>query len=77
MIELEDPVCNIGEEVTVVRHDNKRPLELLEIRLQAKSRLGIEMIRRLVEQHHVGIGKDKSCDRYAATFAAREYCDLL
>ena len=55
MVELEDPVRHIAEEVTVVRDDNERARELLEIRLETERRLGVEMVRRLVQKKDIGI----------------------
>ena len=55
MVELEDPVRHIAEEVTVVRDDDERARELLEIRLETERRLGVEMVRRLVQKKDVGI----------------------
>src|SRR5207244_2347761 len=49
-VELEDPACDVVEEVAVVRDRDHRPLVLGEEALQPRDRPGVEVIRRLVEQ---------------------------
>ena len=73
VVELEDPVRHVREEVAVVRDDDQRALEVLEVRLKAERRLGVEMVRRLVEEQHVGVRQQQAADRHAAAFAAREH----
>ena len=77
VVELEDPLGDVGEEVAVVRHDDERPPELLQVRLEAESRLRVEVVRRLVEEKDVGVREEKPRDRDAAALAAREDADLL
>ena len=41
-----------------------------QIALQPGGRLGVEMVGRLVEQQHVGLGEQQLAQRDAALFAA-------
>ena len=63
--------------VAVVRHDDERALEVLEVRLEAERRLSVEMVRRLVEEKDVGVRQKKPCNRHAAALAAGENRDGL
>ena len=48
MIELENPIGNLGEEVAVVRYDDESALERLKILFEPLHRLGVEVVRRFV-----------------------------
>ena len=47
----------------------------LEIFLEPRDRLGVEMVGRLVEQQHVGRRQQQAAQRHAALLAARELVD--
>ena len=47
-------------------------LEVLEVLLQPLHGLGVEVVGRLVEEQHVGIGEQQAADRHAAALAAGE-----
>src|SRR5690606_27276463 len=53
-IELERPLGDVVEEVAVVRDEDHAARVLLEKALEPRDALGIEMVRRLVEQENVG-----------------------
>ena len=69
-VHLQDPLGDVVEEVTVVRHHDKRALELLEEGLNPGYRLRVQVIGRLVEQEHVRIGDEQTAHRHAALLAA-------
>jgi len=71
-VELEDPLGSVVEEVAVVRDRDDGSGESLEELLQPFDALGIEMIRRLVEQQHVGFREEQAAERDAPFLAARE-----
>ena len=75
-IELENPFGGVVEEVAVVRHRDDRAGEALQELLEPFDALGIEMVRRFVEQQHVGLGEQQPAQRDAALLAARERTDL-
>ena len=53
-VELEDPAGDVVEEVPVMRDRDDRALVVGEEPLEPEDRLGIEVVRRLVEQQQVG-----------------------
>src|SRR6185437_14913943 len=75
-IELEDPFRHVVEEVAVVRHRHHGARILLEIALEPRDRLRIEMVRRLIEQQHIGGGEQQPAERHPALLAARQSADL-
>src|SRR5262249_60609074 len=52
-IELENPPRHIVEEVPVVSDGHHRARILLEVALEPRHALRVEMVRRLVEEEHV------------------------
>ena len=54
-VELEDPARDVVEEVAVVRDGDDRARELLEELLEPRDGLGVEVVRGLVEEEHVGL----------------------
>src|SRR6185436_11016751 len=75
-IELEDPLGDVVEKVAIVRHRDDAALELFEEALEPRDALGVEVVRRLVEEEHVRGFEEDSCERDATSFAARELRDL-
>src|SRR4029078_6250851 len=53
-VELEDPACDVVEEVAVGGHRHGGALVALEMTLEPSDRLGVEVVRRLVEKQEVG-----------------------
>jgi hypothetical protein len=75
-VELEDPACDVVEEVAVVgdRHDGA--LVALEMTLEPSDRLGVEVVRRLVEKQEVGRREQEPTERHAPPLAAGERRDV-
>ena len=75
-VELEDPARDVVEEVAIVGDGDDRALVLLEVPLEPGDRLGVEVVRRLVEQQQVGRGEQQPAERDAAALAAGERRDV-
>ena len=75
-VELEDPAGDVVEEVPVVRHRDDRALVVGEEALEPEHRLGVEVVRRLVEQQQVGRGEEQPAERDPAALAAGERRDV-
>ena len=75
-VELEDPAGDVVEEVAVVRDRDDGALVVGEEALEPGDRLGVEVVRRLVEQQQVGRGEQQPAERDAAALAARERLDV-
>src|SRR5262249_3381785 len=74
--ELENPAGDVVEEVPVVGDSDDSPREFREISLEPPHALGIEMVRGLVEQKHVGLLQQDSAERNPPTLAARKPRDV-
>ena len=71
-VELEDPAGDVVEEVAIVGDGDDRALVLGEVALEPVDGLGVEMVRRLVEQQQVGGAQQQPAERDAAALAAGE-----
>ena len=71
-VELQDPAGDVVEEVAVVGHRDDGARVLLQEALEPRHRLGVEVVRRLVEEQHVGPLEEEPAERDAARLAARE-----
>ena len=76
-IQLQDPARHVVEEIAVVGHGDHRTLVLLEMLFEPVDRLGVEVVRRLVEQQHVGLLQQQAAQRHAAALTAREHLHRL
>jgi hypothetical protein len=75
-IELENPAGDVVEEVAIVRHAHDGAGIVLEEPLEPRDRLGVEMVRRLVQQQEVRRLEKQPAQRHAAPLAAREFRDV-
>ena len=71
-IELEDPAGDVVEEVPVVRDRDDGALVVREEALEPEDRLGVEVVRRLVEEQQVGRAQEQPAERDAPALAARQ-----
>ncbi len=71
-VQLQDPLRHVVQEVAVVGDRDDGPAVLAEEPLQPLDRLGVEMVRRLVEQEQVRVLEQQPAERHAALLAARE-----
>lgn len=76
-VEFENPLGNVVEEVAVVGdgHDGARVGG--EVLLQPEDALGVEVVRRLVQQQQVGLLQQQLAQRDTAAFTTGEVGDLL
>src|SRR4029079_7990883 len=75
-IELEDPTRDVVEEVAVVGHRDHGAGEGFQEPLEPRDGLRVAMVRRLVEQQHVGIAQQQPAERDAPALAARKRRDV-
>ncbi len=75
-VQLQNPAGDVVEEVAVVGDDEDRAPVLDQVLLQPGDGLGVEVVRRLVEQEHVGRFKEELAECHAPAFAAREGVDV-
>jgi hypothetical protein len=75
-LDLEHPADDVVEEVPVVRDQDHGALVLLQMVLEPLDRVGVEVVRRLVEQEHVGVVQEQLAQRDAPALAARELLDV-
>ena len=68
-IELEDPARDVVEEVPVVGHRDDGAVVLLQVPLEPRDRLGVEVVRRLVEQQQIGLRQQQAAQRDPAALA--------
>jgi hypothetical protein len=69
-IELEDPPGDVVEEIPVVGDGDDGAGVVLEKAFEPGDRLGVEMVRGLVEQQEVGRLQEQPAERDAAALAA-------
>ena len=71
-VELENPAGDVVEKVAIVRDRDHGAREILEEALEPCDRFGVQVVGRLVEQQHVGVGQQQAAQRHAAALAARQ-----
>jgi hypothetical protein len=75
-VELEDPAGHVVEEVAVVGHGQHRAGVLVEEALEPGDRLGVEVVRRLVQQQQVGRAEQQAAQGDPAALATGERRDV-
>ena len=71
-VELEDPAGHVVEEVAVVGDRDDGALVVVQVALEPRDRLGVEVVGGLVEQQQVGLLEEQPAERDAAALAAGE-----
>ena len=71
-IELEDPAGDIVQEIAVVGDDQDRARIVAQMAFQPGDRLGVEVVRGLVEQKEFRLLQQQAAERDAPPLAARE-----
>ena len=71
-VELEDPARDVVEEVAIVGDRDDGALVLLEVALEPRDRLGVEVVGRLVEEQQVGRREQQPAQRDAPALATGE-----
>ena len=75
-VELEDPAGDVVEEVAVVSDGDDGAGILGEVPLEPGDRLGVEVVRRLVEEQEVRLLEEDLAERDAPLLAARDLRDV-
>ncbi len=70
--QLDDPRDDRVEEAPVVRDDDQRAVERRQEALEPLEALGVEVVRRLVEQQHVRLAEQRRGQQRAGLLAARQ-----
>ena len=72
VVDVDDVGADVVEEAVVVRDDDRRPLVALEELLQPADGDDVQVVRRLVEQQHVGVRGEHLGEQHAQLEAAGE-----
>jgi hypothetical protein len=75
-VQFQDPLGGVVQEVAVVGDGHHGAGEALQEVLQPFDALGVQVVGRLVQQQHVGLGQQQPAQRHAALFAAGKHADL-
>ena len=74
-IEFQDPLGHVVQKIAVVGDGDHGAGIFLEEVLEPGHRLGVQVVGRLVEQQHVGLGQQQAAQRHAALLAAGQLAD--
>ena len=74
-VDLADPLGNVIQEVAVVRNGKHRALVVVQEVLEPQDRLGVQVVRGLVEQQQVGSLEQQLAQGHAAALAAGKHVD--
>ena len=77
VVQLQDPLCDVVEEVAIVGDGDDTARVLLEEALQPGDALGVEVVGGLVEEQQIGPAQQQAAQGYASALAAREMGDGL
>src|SRR5207248_4645130 len=71
-VQFENPSGDVVEEVAVVRDRDNRALVIVQMTLEPRDRLGVEVVRRLVEQQQVGLAQQQAAESDPAALPPRQ-----
>jgi hypothetical protein len=69
-IELEDPARHVVQEVAIVRDGHNRARVVVQVMLEPGHGLGVQVVRRLVEQEQLGRLQQQAAQGHASSFSA-------
>jgi len=72
-VQLQDPAGHVVQEVAVVGDGDNGARVPLQVVFQPGHRLGVEVVRGLVQEQDVGPGEEQPAERHAAQLAPREH----
>jgi hypothetical protein len=75
-VQLEYPARNIVKEIPVVRDGYHCARVFFQVLLKPQHAFGVEVVRRLVEQQQIRLGKQQAAQRYPAFLTARKHINL-
>src|SRR6266542_5211475 len=76
-IELEDPARDIVEEVAVVGDGHHRARIFLEVALEPRHALGVQVVGRLVQEQHVRLLEEEPAEGHAPDLRSEEHTSEL
>ena len=76
-VEVEHPVDGLADELDIVADHDEAARVVLQELAQPDDGVGVEVVRRLVEDHRVGVGEQDAGELDAAALAAGEGLQLL
>ncbi len=71
LVDLDDPCGDDIEEITIVRDENDGTGKTFERVFQPADGLGVQMVRRLVQQQQVRLADERAAQGHPALFSAR------
>ena len=74
-VDLADPLGNVIQEVAIVRDGKHRALVVVQEVLEPQDRLGVQVVRGLVEQQQVGSLEQQLAQGHATALAAGKHVD--
>ena len=74
-VDLADPLGNVIQEVAIVCDGKHRALVVVQEVLEPQDRLGVQVVRGLVEQQQVGSFEQQLAQGHATALAAGKYVD--
>ena len=74
-VKLKDPLCGVIQKVAVMGYRNDGAGESMQELLEPFHALSIKVVRRLIEQQHVGARKQKPAQSHTSLFTARQILD--
>src|SRR3546814_19318337 len=76
-LQMQDVIDDIVQEIALVADDQDRRAIAFEDILEPHHRFEIEVVRRLVEQQHIGLREEEGGERHAHPQAPREAVERL
>ena len=75
-VHFQNPLGGVVQEVAVMGNGHHSARVALQKLLQPVHRFGVQVVGRLVEQEHVGLGQEQAAQGHAAFFTAGEHADV-
>ena len=75
-VQLQNPFGGVIQEVAVMGNSHHGAGVALQKLLQPVHRFGVQVVGRLVEQQHVGLGQQQTAQGHAALFTTRQHADI-
>ena len=69
-IQLQDPPCNVVQEVTVVCYGNYSSLVLPQMGFQPQDTLSVKMVGRFVQQQHIRLAEQQAAQCNPSSFTS-------
>src|SRR5262245_24834910 len=76
-MQLQRAIGDAIEEIAVVADDENRLVRLDEEILEPIGRIDVQMVRRLIQEHQIGLSQQQPGEEQTVLLAAGEFGDLL